>query len=180
MNKKLITAASIALAACVAIGGTIAYLWDDTKTVTNTFSVGAVDIKLTEDGKEEGKNYDVIPGQNISKDPIVTLEKIASDSYLFVKVEDSLAGLEWAKADGWEWLDTEKTVLYREVSTGDRGTEYHIIKDATVVVPNTVTNEAELGALSFTAYAIQKQKDDENVFTPQEAWTAVQQAVAAE
>ena len=51
MNKKLrrilLTVCSAALLVCVTVGATVAYL-TSTETVTNTFTVGKVDITLDE------------------------------------------------------------------------------------------------------------------------------------
>ncbi|MDO5323968.1 MAG: TasA family protein, partial [Clostridia bacterium] len=49
MNKKkvLVLAVSVCLVAILAIGGTLAY-FTDTDAKTNTFTVGNVDITLTE------------------------------------------------------------------------------------------------------------------------------------
>ena len=79
MNKRRILAAAMALCivAIIAIGATVAY-FTDTKSATNTFTMGDVKIKLDEtnvndpDGDRVTSNeYDVYPGQTVTKDPIV-------------------------------------------------------------------------------------------------------------
>lgn len=81
--KKKITALAlvVAILAIAIIGGTLAY-FTDTKTATNTFTVGNVKIKLDEKDPngtaekprtETGATYDsVTPGVAYAKDPTVT------------------------------------------------------------------------------------------------------------
>lgn len=47
-RKPLLILASLALVVCTAIGGTLAWLTDDTNAVTNTFTPGKVPPKITE------------------------------------------------------------------------------------------------------------------------------------
>ena len=68
---------SLVIVAILAIGATLAY-FTDTKTATNTFTMGDVKIKLDEtnvndpDGDRVTSNaYDVYPGAEVMKDPIV-------------------------------------------------------------------------------------------------------------
>lgn len=78
--KKKITALAlvVAILAIAIIGGTLAY-FTDTKTATNTFTVGNVKIKLdeqnpgTNERTETGAAYtSVTPGVAYAKDPTVT------------------------------------------------------------------------------------------------------------
>lgn len=86
--------------------GTLAYL-TDTQTVTNTFTVGDVAIKLDEvkvdtngdavetgERTEEGNAYKIFPGGTYTKDPTVTVQEGSEDSYLFVKVVNGISGIE--------------------------------------------------------------------------------------
>lgn len=77
--KKKITAIClcIALVAIAVVGATLAY-FTDTKTATNTFTMGDVKIKLDEanvnnpEGDRVTSNeYNVYPGAVVTKDPIV-------------------------------------------------------------------------------------------------------------
>ena len=79
MNKRRILAISMSLVivAILAIGATLAY-FTDTKTATNTFTMGNVNIKLDEtnvndpDGDRVTSNeYNVYPGAVVEKDPTV-------------------------------------------------------------------------------------------------------------
>lgn len=97
MSKKKIAVilASTALIASLVIGGTLAYL-TDTAEVTNTFTMGDVDITLTETGWDaDGANgilgdfddpgFELVPGDSHSKNPTVT--SVEGSSYMRVKME---------------------------------------------------------------------------------------------
>lgn len=75
MKKKLVTGALIAAFGAVAItGGTLAYFTDNDEA-TNTFTVGNVDITLTEPnwvGSGSQDAPEVYPGEPLAKDPTVT------------------------------------------------------------------------------------------------------------
>lgn len=79
MNKRRILAAAMALCivAIIAVGATLAY-FTDTKTAKNTFTMGDVKITLDEtdvndpEGDRVTSNeYNVYPGAEVTKDPIV-------------------------------------------------------------------------------------------------------------
>lgn len=118
MKNLLIGGMSLALVACISVGGTLAYLTTTSKTVTNTFTVGegyAADaLTLDEVRKQEGVNPTVIDGAPrtstdndviqeyepinigdvVAKDPTFHVKADSADSYLFVKVTglDKLVG----------------------------------------------------------------------------------------
>lgn len=81
-KKKVLTLVlALALLLTCAIGGTVAWLIDETKDVTNTFTIGNINIKLEEEGAIDGeqgktKTYsNVVPGDKKAKDAKVTVEK---------------------------------------------------------------------------------------------------------
>lgn len=75
MKKKIVALCLVvALAATAIIGGTLAYFTDN-DAKTNTFTVGNVDITLTEPNWEGSGSQDapeVYPGEALAKDPTVT------------------------------------------------------------------------------------------------------------
>lgn len=87
MNKKslVMMLVTICLIGVVGVGATMAYLSDTTDQLTNTFTLGKVDIELDEPGWEEPDV--VVPGQEIAKDPTVTVAANSVDSYVFMSVE---------------------------------------------------------------------------------------------
>lgn len=185
MNKKLITAASIALAACVAIGGTIAYLTAKTDTITNTFTVGDVNVALTEFEKDSADQkkwtLDVLPGQATPKDPKVSVEAGDEDSYVFVKVDASESFKEhftWSvntEEGAWTLVPGTTDVYYITVD-GEKGLEAtSVLAGDKVTLKADVEGGTDLSkdTLAFTAYAIQQMNGNEE-FTPEAAWVAVQ------
>lgn len=78
MKKKLtLVVTCVVLVAAMVIGGTLAY-FTDTKTANNTFTMGNVkialdetDVKNPEGNRVTSNEYDVYPGQTVTKDPIV-------------------------------------------------------------------------------------------------------------
>lgn len=97
MKKKIV---SLALAVCllaIAAVGTLAYFTDKTVTKDNTFTVGKVDIDLTETSEadedagilpgvktDDGFKYDnVVPGSKYAKEPVITVEKDSQDAHVF-------------------------------------------------------------------------------------------------
>lgn len=181
-RRTLAAAALAALVVAAVVGGTYAWLTAQSKPVVNTFTYGDVNLTLTEtdtqlDGDEDDttNTYQMLPGQDIIKDPVVTVKANSVDSWVFVKLEKSQNFdnfLEYTMADGWTQLTDEDGhevagVYYREVSTSDEDQTLTVIKDNTVSVKGTVT-KADLNALdtdpdnptyptlTVTAYAVQK------------------------
>lgn len=90
MSKKkkiALLVTSLALIATLLIGGTLAY-FTDSDEATNVITLGKVDGTLTETGEEDrddgttGKDYEnVKPGQELEKDPTLTLAADSEDAY---------------------------------------------------------------------------------------------------
>lgn len=113
-----------------AIGGTLAWLTDETQQVVNTFTVSDIDIKL----EEKTKDYKMIPGHTIPKDPKVTVIDGSEDCWLFVKISESKhldEYIAYAIADGWTVLQLKnlpgETVIYRKVLKTDTVKEFGIL-----------------------------------------------------
>lgn len=86
MKKKILAlCAAFLLSATAIIGGTLAY-FTDTDNKTNTFTVGKVDITLTEPNwkKEQAK---LMPSRVIPKDPTITVAADSERAYTFMKVQ---------------------------------------------------------------------------------------------
>ena len=103
MKKKILVAClCVALAVLTIAGTTLAYLTSQA-TVTNTFTVGKVEIKLDEakanaDGtlvegadRVKANSYKLIPGHTYNKDPMVTVLKGSESSYIKMTVTFSKA-----------------------------------------------------------------------------------------
>lgn len=115
-KKIMMLAACAVLLVCISVGATLAYL-TDTEAVTNTFTVGQVDIDLYEtgpDGKPVKENsYHLIPGQSYKKDPTIYVKPESEDAYVVAKIvvsgaedspltynEGALLGLAHTQPDG--------------------------------------------------------------------------------
>lgn len=172
----LVLAAALVLGA--GIGGTLAWLTDKTDPITNTFTVGDINIELTETTGGTSKQFKMVPGNQIAKDPKVTVKAGSEACWLFVKIDkstnfDTYLTYEvdtsvWTKLEG-----VTETVYYREVAAATSDTTYSVLVDDRVSVSEDVTkaqmNEltsATYPTLTFTAYAVQK----DNVGTAAEAW----------
>ncbi len=96
MNKKKTVLAAAILLFMFVIGGAIAY-FTDTDQKTNTFTIGNVDITLTEDGWDALPDTndndipdaaeDMMPGESVTKDPLINNVSLKNDAYVFAKVE---------------------------------------------------------------------------------------------
>lgn len=96
-SKVLLTLACAVLLVAASVMGTLAYL-TATDTVTNTFTVGNVSIKLDEakantDGtlvpnadRVKANTYKLLPGHTYNKDPMVTVLKGSESSYIKLNV----------------------------------------------------------------------------------------------
>lgn len=196
--KKKFAVAIIALALVVVgvIGGTLAWLTAQTGVVTNTFTVGDINIKLWEDGLDgdgslnpavtvTGNEYKITPGATLNKRPYVVVEANSEACWLFVKVKpenNTITGLEgnviqWSvdEANGWKPLDGVENVWYREVDATTADVPFDILAGDSVKV-NVNLTKAMLDAdgfkaptLSFVAYAVQK----EAAATATAAWEEV-------
>ena len=123
-----------------AVGGTLAWLLDSTDNVTNTFTVGDINIDLKEHKLQENgtldntasgevnavKTYKILPGTKQPKDPFVRVKAGSEACYLFVQVKEvnNTVGTEkyvnWAIADGWTQVGT----------TADGVSTYYKMQDA--------------------------------------------------
>lgn len=163
---------------CMA-GGTIAWLIDS-KTVTNTFTYGDINIELFEHGYNTASNtltgdkvtsvtdYTIIPGVDLPKDPTVTVKAGSEACWLFVKVDATgtfVTDKVTYAIDNTEWkaLDGVAGVYYKELKEKTAAdTDYNILADKKVTVADTLTKAdinaltAKQATLTFNAYAIQK------------------------
>lgn len=189
MNKKIVALVLVCvLIFSTVVAGTLAFLMDTTSTVTNTFTFGNVDIKLTEGGSDittdTSKEFTLVPGSYTDKDPAVTVEGGSERSWVFVKV-DKANDLDYfvdvVMADGWTELETG--VYYKDVAKSDDDQKFAILANDKVYCKNDVTKAridavidgtADAPSLAFTAYAVQY--DAEDVDTAAKAWNIAKAA----
>ena len=180
-NKKIIAMLSVLTVLALAVigysvSGTVAWLASKSESTVSTFTIGDINITLTE-SSADSQPVKLIPGIDIGKDPEVTVEPNSEACWLFVKAEET----NWpdftdangtarkvsysvaAGDNGWKALENVPGVYYREVSAEDAktGVEYDV--NGVVAVSKELT-KAEVNSiaagtqprLSFTAYAVQR------------------------
>ncbi|MDD6095834.1 MAG: SipW-dependent-type signal peptide-containing protein [Clostridia bacterium] len=168
--KVLVTALCAVLLVAVSVFGTIAYLTGK-DTVTNTFTVGSVNITLDEaevnpDGtvksnsRVKANTYHLLPGHSYVKDPTVHVGANSEDCWIFVKLDNGLKSIvadtsieAQMTGNGWTLIDSTNNVYaYREtVSAGD---------NITVFESFTLKGDAEVSGyanakIEVIAYAVQ-------------------------
>lgn len=151
MNKKNIATAavSLALVGVMAIGGTLAYLTDDSDTMTNTFVMDGLTITLKEDatipkgevylqketdeteystdeiqGAVKGVDYDkLLPGATVDKNPYLEIGASNAHAYVYAYVTgiNTTAPEEDATAPV-VWVDQWNTGWEVVANTGLKGT----------------------------------------------------------
>ena len=138
-----------------AVGGTIAYLTSN-DSVTNTFTVGKVEITLDEAkvneygaavtpaARVDANSYKLIPGHTYTKDPTVHVDANSENCWLFVKVENGIANYEAATsteeggykriadqitANGWKALDGVTGVYYKQYTKGQTNKDFVVFNN---------------------------------------------------
>lgn len=179
MKKKLLAMCLVvALAATAIIGGTLAYFTDNA-VATNEFTVGNVDIDLTEPNWDDHGKTDadtVYPGQCIDKDP--TVENIGNNP-CFVRVSVSNLNQFNEKGDivyitnssentlGEGWVDGNDGYFYWTKPLVVKGTEGEVENTGLVSktsplfdqikIPTGLTGNEKTQDIVVTAQAIQAQ-----------------------
>lgn len=161
LKKIVVMFAAVVLIVAATISGTLAWLTDDTDTVTNTFTVGNIDISLTETfnakSEEDLEKNDIwegkiLPGNVLTKDPKVSVTADSEDCYLFVLYDNDTSLIEgswftsnlsesngWIQGTGTEGNGVPTNVWYRIVLETDNTREWHLIEDDTITIPETLT-----------------------------------------
>lgn len=174
MKKTLTMILAFALVFALGVGGTLAWLTDSTEEVVNTFTPSNIDITLEEsvdtlnDGAEDFK---MVPGSDITKDPVVTVVGGSEACWLFIKVveSDNLDDfIDYAIINEWK-PTTTAGIYYREVTASENDQEFPIIVEDTVTVLEDVTKDmmddledgtATNPTLTFKAAAVQHENVD--------------------
>ena len=187
-SKALLLALCAVLLVAVSVLGTMAYLTSKTQVITNTFTVGDINIELTET-KPESKQAKIIPGVDIEKDPKVTVKKDSEACWLFVEVKEEgtfvANKVTYSIADGWtkgNGTNIPTDVYYRSVDAVTADTDFYVLKgnetykNGVVIVSDELTKDevdtitdGNQPKLTFTAYAVQQ----EGIDTAAAAWAKV-------
>lgn len=186
-NTKIFCAAlALVLVFGAVVGGTLAWLMDQTDPIENVFTVGNVSITLKESDKLDLK---MVPGETITKDPKITVLGGSEDAWVFVELtadNEFDSYMSYTIADGWTALTdadadgvADDGVYYRAVDANADDQELVVIKDNAVYVSEDVTKAmmdniandlVEAPTLTLKGYAVQMS----NIDTPADAWTVIQ------
>lgn len=188
MNKKktIIAIVVVLLALALIVGGIFAY-FTDTQSATNTFTIGNVDITLTEDAWDPANGQNVTPGQTIAKDP--TIENTSTSQnpvYIFAKVDvpyydsadvftydlntgwveiaDAVTGNTHTHVYAYEQSGSMKSVAYQESATVFNNVTVRNLANNT-----TVPNDGTPLNVVVTGYGIQVEGLPANS-TPSSIW----------
>lgn len=202
-TKIFVAALALVLVFGAVVGGTLAWLMDETAKLTNTFTIGSVDIDLTEEhsGNVVGQEntFKIVPGATYDKDPMVTVVADSETAFVFIKVEEENNDI---GADGkivkyavdtnvWTPLVVDETpvanVYYKEVASSASDTPIYILTNNKVEINDELdmNDVAVTPTLSFTAYAVQKAnlaKDGEGNSidgTAAQAWALIEEEYLA-
>ena len=165
-KKKIISLAMAASLAAVAVAGSSLAYFTDKDQKENTYTVGNVDIVLTEKAWDNGgqkEAEDMYPGEAVAKDPTVT-NNGANPAFIRIKVEKPeeisfryqyVAGInkDWVEHEGYYYYmgngtDTNAT-LDADESTAPLFDQMVLSADA--------TNTTEGGNVKVFAEAVQAQ-----------------------
>lgn len=156
------------------VHGSYAWLTRASNPVENSFTIGDIQLTLTE---STGANYKMTPGVSLAKDPRVTVLAGSEPCWLFVELETT-AGFDsyitYSIADGWLPLQGQSNVYFRAVNKTASDIPFVVLAGDTVTVMDTVTEE-QLAALTvdpamtFFAYAVQQV----GIATAEEAWQQI-------
>lgn len=136
MKKKIIAVCLIvAMAAIAVVGGTLAW-FTDTDDADNVFTVGNVDITLTEPNWEGSGAEDapeVYPGEPLAKDPTVTNDG-ANPCFVRVRVDGlNCLGNAGMITTRYKWADGYNTNQW----VYHNGYYYYMVNDCGVMQPGT-------------------------------------------
>ena len=197
MKKILALGSGAALLVTASVMGTMAYLTSTSDAVENTFTIGQVAITLDEadvkpDGTREdtttrviANTYHLLPGHEYVKDPIVHVNAISEDCYVFVKVENGISAYEAATdADytqiatqitnnGWTKLDEVANVYYMTYTKNQDDKDLEVFDEFKIsgtadAVAGWANIKPETTKINVNAYAVQK----DGFTTAKAAWDA--------
>lgn len=160
------------LLAALAIGGTYAWLKDQTQPVTNTFTVGSVRITLDEalaqkdaaastwsvgDARVQSNTFEnIYPGARLPRDPTVHVAADSAEALVYVCIRDGLnaavpGAAVYALAPGWTAVDGSGGTVYRCAEAACAGEDLLVFDGVTI---SAGVSAAELPALEGTALEV--------------------------
>ena len=164
--------AALALVGAIGVGSTLAYFTDN-DAASNTVTMGHVDITLTEESEGEHKGEEIesglefsniVPGDVLSKEPVITVADDSENCYLRAKVV--IDGLDEIDGDYSDELLANIDINGKQWKLGDGGYFYYqsevtaedvVTLFTTVTIPTAWGNEVADAdfTIAITAEAIQ-------------------------
>lgn len=166
-SKRVLTLVlALTLLVTCAIGGTVAWLVTQTDPITNTFTIGDINIAWKDD--TTSSSLTVVPGQTTTQSATVTVKAGSEACWLFIKVSSDVTTNDdfnktvftfTTTSDGWTQLDGQDGVWYKEISNKVESDTDHSISYTTTV--NSEITKADLtkitkAEVTIVAGAIQK------------------------
>lgn len=127
-GKTKAMAAALALVGCMSIAGISAYFTDG-QAVTNTFTIGSISLELLEPGWQAANGQNVVPEQEIRKDPQIKNDGI-NDEYVFLEVVLPYASIQTANDNG-TWNPAAEVELFSYDVNADWVQVGNSVKNAT-------------------------------------------------
>lgn len=128
-TKVFLTLLCVLLLVCGTFLATYSYL-TQTTSVTNTFTIGKVEITLDESKVDsmgiplggrtvDGNEYHLIPNHTYTKDPVLHFKANSEESYIFVTVDNGITAIE-SDAEGYDNIVTQMNANgWTELKDGD-------------------------------------------------------------
>ena len=180
-RKALMLILCAALLVSATVMGTLASLTANTGMVNNTFTVGKVEIDLTETkvdvygkvdttatSRVKTNDYKLVANHLYTKDPRVEVKSGSENCYLFIKINNTISAIEsnaqgyvnieaQMRANNWEKLTGVENVYYYAGTEADNGIavaggNYTIFSNFKIA--DTYAGAA-IEALTIDAYAVQ-------------------------
>lgn len=183
--KKAKKVLALVLCAVLLVGasvaGTLAYLTSQ-DVVTNTFTVGKVEITMDEAKVDEygvadtaadrvdANTYKLIPGHTYIKDPIIHVGADSEACWLFVKIENGNANatINGLEENGWTQIENSLYWAYKGATVGANSNIP--VFDSFTYASNVADTKTDAErSIVVTAYAIQA----DGFSTSDAAWAAL-------
>ena len=160
-SKALLLTLCAVLLVAASVLGTMAYL-TSTDTVTNTFTIGKVEIKLDETDvtnltgpRVTANSYKLMPGTTYTKDPTVTVKAGSEESYVRMKVTFNNASKLMAmlpSADNLEDFTPDEIALIKKIDAGWLPEYTMFGMEKTLADPNYFVYDAANDTVTYIFY----------------------------
>jgi hypothetical protein len=163
MKKAIIIIAAVIVVLAAGITSTIAWITSTTGPLDNKFTIGDVNITLTE--PDFVQNSKLVPGKTIKKDPKVTVKANSEPCYVFVKIEttaDLAACVGYTVDPAWTPLTGHTGVYWQTAESKASDADLPVLANNQITVSGSITKadlakiDVSADSMKITAYAIQQ------------------------